>query len=74
MSDFNDIGISRELDWPRIKKLLTIGLFAAALLGLFGVVLEGLACFGVYRLMAAKSPKYAHRYHSGIFGYLMFCA
>ena len=24
MSDFNDIGISRELDWPRIKKLLTI--------------------------------------------------
>ena len=34
------------------------GLFAAALLGLFGVVLEGLACFGVYRLMAAKSPKY----------------
>ena len=43
-------------------------------LGLFGVVLEGLACFGVYRLMAAKSPKYAHRYRSGIFGYLMFCA
>ena len=111
MSDFNDIGISRELDWPRIKKLLTIGLFAsvlhlagdlilgwgveddalegmlsaytstsdsglfaAALLGLFGVVLEGLACFGVYRLMAAKSPKYAHRCRSGIFGYLMFCA
>ena len=50
------------------------GLFAAALLGLFGVVLEGLACFGVYRLMAAKSPKYAHRCRSGIFGYLMFCA
>ena len=33
------------------------GLFAAALLGLFDVVLEGLACFGVYRLMAAMSPK-----------------
>ena len=49
------------------------GLFAAALLGLFGVVLEGLACFGVYRLMAAKSPKYAHRCRSGIFGYLMIC-
>ena len=31
MSDFNDIGISRELDWPRIKKLLTIGLFASVL-------------------------------------------
>jgi len=25
-------------------------------------------------LMAAKSPKYAHRCRSGIFGYLMFCA
>ena len=114
MSDFNEIGVSHELDWPRIKKLLTIGLFAsvlhlagdlllgwgvedesltgvlqmlsaytstsdgglfaAALLGLFGVVLEGMACFGIYRLMAAKSPKYAHRYRSGIFGYLMFCA
>ena len=49
------------------------GLFAAALLGLFGVVLEGLSCFGVYRLMA-KSPKYAHRCRSDIFGYLMFCA
>lgn len=24
---FNDIGISRQLDWPRIRKLLTIGLF-----------------------------------------------
>lgn len=24
--------------------------------------------------MAAKSPKYAHRCRSGIFGYLMFCA
>lgn len=29
--DFNDIGISRQLDWERIKKLLTIGLFAAFL-------------------------------------------
>ena len=29
--NFNDIGISRELDWPRIKKLLTIGLFASVL-------------------------------------------
>ena len=31
MADFNDIGISRELDLPRIKKLLSIGLFASAL-------------------------------------------
>lgn len=112
MKDFNDIGISRQLDWPRIKKLLTIGLvasllhfigdmllgwgvedealtglarmlsaytgtpdggiFAAALLGLFGMTLEGLCYFGVYRLIAARSPAYAHRYRAGIFGYVIF--
>lgn len=114
MKEYNDIGISRTLDWPRIKKLLSIGvfasilhlvgdlilgwgvedetltgmlrmvsayantsdggIFAAALLGLFGIVLEGLSYFGVYRLMAASAPKYAHTYRAGIFGYLMFCA
>lgn len=31
MNDCNDIGISRQLDWPRIRKLLTIGLAAALL-------------------------------------------
>lgn len=112
MNDYNDIGISRTLDWQRIKKLLTIGLFgsalhfvgdmilgwgvqdearsgilrilsaytstsdggilAAALLGLFGMTLEGLCFFGVYRLMAERSPKSAHSYRSGIFGYLIF--
>ena len=28
MSAYNDIGIKSELDWPRIKKLMVIGLFA----------------------------------------------
>ena len=114
MTDFNDIGISRELDLPRIKKLLSIGLFAsllhfagdmilgwgvedetlegimrmisaytattdggifaATLLGLFGMVLEGLACFGIYRMIVPYSPKYAHSYRAGIFGYLIFGA
>ena len=114
MTEFNDIGIARQLDMPRVKKLLAIGLFAsvlhligdmilgwgvedntltgvlrmvsaytgtsdggilaAALLGLFGMVLEGLAFFGVYRLIVPYSPKYAHRYRAGIFGYLMFGA
>lgn len=100
MSDFNDIGISRALDVPRIKKLLSIrlfasvlhfvgdmilgwgvedetltgilrmisaytgtsdgGIFAAALLGLLDMVLEGLSCFGIYRMIAPYSPKYAH--------------
>lgn len=114
MNDFNDIGISRQLDPPRIKKLLSIGLFAsllhfigdmilgwgredetltgfarmlsaytgtsdggifaAAMLGLFGMVLEGLCFFGIYRLIAASSPKYAHSYRSGILGYVIFGA
>lgn len=114
MNDFNDIGISRQLDRQRIQKLLTIGLFAsvlhfigdmilgwgteddtltgfarmisayteasdasvfaAAILGLFGMVLEGLSMFGIYRLMAETAPKYAHSYRSGILGYLMFGA
>ena len=114
MKDFNDIGISRELDWPRIRKLLCIGLFgsllslvgdlilgwgvedetlsgiarmlsaytgtsdggilASALLGLFGMTLDGLCCFGIYRLIVSRSPEAAHRYRAGIFGYVIFGA
>ena len=112
MADFNDIGISPRLDWPRVKKLLTIGfvasllhfagdmllgwgvenetltgiarmlsaytgtndkgIFFAATMGLIGMTLEGLCFFGVYRLMAERSPKYAHSFRTGIFGYLIF--
>ena len=106
----NTIGIERNLDRPRIRKLLAIGLFAAGitgigdfllgygestagssfstgvmssapnladwqmiaggLLGLFGIFLEGLAFFAIYRLMADAAPKYAHLYRAGIFGYI----
>ena len=31
MKDFNDIGISRRLDWPRIQHLFRLGLFGAFL-------------------------------------------
>lgn len=31
MTEFNDIGIARQLDMPRVKKLLAIGLFASVL-------------------------------------------
>lgn len=112
MDNFNDIGIPRQLDWPRIKKLLSIGLFgalltligdmilgwgtedesltglarmfsaytgtsdggifAAALLGLFGITLEGLCYFGIYRLIVVRSPGDAHRYRAGILGYVIF--
>ena len=106
----NTIGIDHNLDRPRIRKLLTIGLFASvltgigdfllgyaestagsslatsvmasapnltnwqmiigSLLGFFGIFLEGLSCFAIYRLMADAAPKYAHLYRAGIFGYI----
>ena len=106
----NTIGIDHNLDRPRIRKLLTIGLFASiltgigdfllgyadstaggsiatsvmasapnlpdwqmmtgSLLGFFGIFLEELSCFAVYRLMADAAPKYAHLYRAGIFGYI----
>lgn len=47
-------------------------LFVVALLGLFGMTLEGLSFFGIYRLIAPKSPRYANHYRSGIIGYLLF--
>ena len=112
MTDFNDIGISHKLDWPRIAHLFRIGLFGAvltfigdmllgwgvedetltglsrmfsaytdisnlgiflaAILGLFGIAIEGLCYFGIYRLMAEQAPKYAHRCRAGIFGYMIF--
>ena len=112
MNDFNDIGISRSLDWDRIRHLFRLGvfgallslvgdlilgwgiedetqigilrmisaytgtsdggIFASALLGLFGLTLEGLCYFGIYRLFAQRTPEYAHRYRAGIFGYVIF--
>lgn len=50
------------------------GIFVSALLGLFGMVLEGLAFFGIYRMTAPYSQKYAHSLRTGILGYLMFGA
>ena len=112
MNGFNDIGISRQLDWPRITHLFHVGMFGAALtlvgdmllgwgaedeslvglarmlsaytgtsdggifasavMGLFGITIEGLCYFGVYRLMAERAPAYAHRYRAGILGYVIF--
>ena len=45
-------------------------MIVGGLLGFFGIFLEGLACFAVYRLMADAAPKYAHLFRAGIFGYI----
>lgn len=57
MNNFNDIGITKELLWPRIKKLLTIGLFASVLhlIGDFilGCGTENEALSGIERMISA---------------------
>ena len=47
-------------------------ILASALLGLFGLTLEGLCYFGIYRLFAERAPRYAHAYRAGILGYVIF--
>ncbi len=54
-------GAANLSDWQMIT---------GSLLGFFGISLEGLACFAVYRLMADAAPEYAHLYRAGIFGYI----
>ena len=49
-------------------------IFWSSVLGMIGIPLEGLSYFGIYRLMAERSPKHAHIYRSGILGYLIFGA
>ena len=49
-------------------------IFWSALLGLVGIPIEVLSYFGVYRLIADRSPAYAHAYRAGIIGMLIFGA
>lgn len=65
-------GMQRELS--AYLTLSDTRIFWSAFLGLIGIPLEGLCYFGVYRLMAERSPKHAHTYRSGILGYLIFGA
>ena len=109
-TNMNPLGIYNNLNRERIRKLLTIGLFASiltgigdfllgyaaeepavnlaasimasapnlsngqmiagSLLGFFGIFLEGLSYFAVYRLMADAAPGYAHSFRTCIFGYI----
>ncbi|MBQ9383658.1 MAG: hypothetical protein IJT87_05425 [Ruminiclostridium sp.] len=49
-------------------------IFISAFLGFIGIPLEGLCYFGIYRLIAPYSMKWAHIYRSGVLGYLIFAA
>lgn len=48
--------------------------FLSSMLGLIGIVLEGVCYFSIYRLIVEKSPKYAHIFRTGIIGYIAFGA
>ena len=72
------LGYAEEIETGSIATSVMAGapnltdgqIIAGSLLGMFGIFLEGLACFGIYRLMADAAPKYAHIYRAGIFGYI----
>jgi len=49
-------------------------IFWSALLGMIGITLETLCFFGVYRIIASGSEKYAHAYRAGLIGMLAFGA
>ena len=70
VSDEKLSGIERKLS--TYLTLSDTRIFWSSILGFIGIPLEGLCYFGIYRLMAGKSPKLAHMYRSGIFGYLIF--
>ena len=57
MSGFNDIGIARRLDWPRVAHLLRVGLFGALLTLVGDMILgwgvEDTALTGVARMLSA---------------------
>ena len=53
-----------------VPNLTNAQMIAGSLLGFFGIFLEGLAYFAIYRLMADSAPKYAHIFRTGIFGYI----
>lgn len=45
-------------------------MIAGGLLGMFGILLEGIGCFAIYRLMKQHAPKEARLYLAGIIGYI----
>ena len=61
------VGLSMIASAPNLSEWQMI---AGGLLGLIGIFLEGLSFFAIYRLMADASPRYAHIYRAGIFGYI----
>lgn len=72
VADLNLSGMDRYF-----SRYLTVSngrIFWSAILGVIGIPIECLSYFGVYRLIASRSEKYAHIYRAGLFGMLTFGA
>ena len=63
-----------EQYFSRYRDVSDARIFWAATLGMIGITIESLCFFGVYRVIAAKSDKYAHAFRAGLIGMLMFGA
>ncbi len=61
-----------EQYFSRYSTVSDTRIFWAALLGMTGISIEAMCFFGVYRVIAAKSEKYAHAYRAGLIGMLLF--
>ena len=61
-----------EQYFSRYKEVSDSSIFWSATLGMIGITIETMCFFGVYRLIASKSPKYAHAYRAGLIGMLVF--
>ena len=61
-----------EQYFSRYSAVSDTRIFWAATLGMIGIAIETLCFFGVYRVIAARSDKYAHAYRAGLIGMLLF--
>ncbi len=70
MEDQTLIGMERY--FSRYTDVCDARIFWSGLLGMIGIALETLCFFGVYRVIASRSEKYAHAYRAGLMGMLVF--
>ena len=61
-----------EANYSKYIGVSDIRIFWSALLGTIGIPLECMSWFGIYRLMAERSPRHAHAYRAGILGCMLF--
>ncbi|MCR5323140.1 MAG: hypothetical protein K6E85_07720 [Lachnospiraceae bacterium] len=69
-ADMSLTGMARY--FSRYSAVSDTRIFWAATLGMIGIAIETMCFFGVYRVITAKSDKYAHAYRAGLIGMLIF--